>query len=82
MNHVRTMKHLQMEQIHQLQKRSEGGPEQTEIGEIFQVLEEGQQPGSNAEGPKEREEDQEMASSEPSASTSAETCQGKQRIFR
>jgi AT-binding transcription factor 1 len=39
MNHVKTIKHLQMEQIHQLQKRSEGNEEQTEIGDIFQVRE-------------------------------------------
>ena len=39
MTHVRSMKHLQMEQIHQLQKRSEGNTEQTEIGDIFQVVE-------------------------------------------
>ena len=39
MGHVRTMKHLQMEQIHQLQKRAEGNISQTEIGDIFQVTE-------------------------------------------
>ena len=39
MAHVRTMKHLQMEQIHQLQKRAEGNISQTEIGDIFQVIE-------------------------------------------
>ena len=39
MTHVRSMKHLQMEQIHQLQKRSEGNMEQTEIGDIFRVVE-------------------------------------------
>ena len=39
MAHVRTMKHLQMEQIHQLQKRAEGNISQTEIGDIFQVTE-------------------------------------------
>ncbi len=39
MGHVRTMKHLQMEQIHQLQKRAEGNMAQTEIGDIFQVTE-------------------------------------------
>ena len=38
MAHVRSMKHLQMEQIHQLQKRSEGNTDQTEIGDIFQVV--------------------------------------------
>jgi AT-binding transcription factor 1 len=38
MAHVRSMKHLQMEQIHQLQKRSEGNATQTEIGDIFQVV--------------------------------------------
>ena len=37
--HVRTMQHLQMEQIHQLQKRAEGNLGQTDIGDIFQVLE-------------------------------------------
>ncbi len=39
MSHVRSMKHLQMEQLHQIQKRAEGNIEQTEIGDIFQVLE-------------------------------------------
>ena len=39
MSHVRSMKHLQMEQIHQIQKRAEGNIEQTEIGDIFQVVE-------------------------------------------
>ncbi|XP_040568210.1 zinc finger homeobox protein 3 [Lepeophtheirus salmonis] len=39
MVHVRSIKHLQMEQIHQLQKKSEGNMSNTEIGEIFQVLE-------------------------------------------
>ena len=39
MGHVRTMKHLQMEQIHQLQKRAEGNTSHTEIGDIFQVTE-------------------------------------------
>ena len=33
------MKHLQMEQLHQIQKRAEGNMEQTEIGDIFQVVE-------------------------------------------
>jgi AT-binding transcription factor 1 len=32
------MKHLQMEQIHQLQRRSEGKELQTDIGEVFQVI--------------------------------------------
>jgi AT-binding transcription factor 1 len=40
MVHVRSMKHLQMEQVHQLKKRAEGNQAQTEIGEIFQVSEE------------------------------------------
>ena len=39
MTHVRSMKHLQMEQLHQIQKRAEGNMEQTEIGDIFQVVE-------------------------------------------
>ena len=41
MQHVRTMKHLQMEQIHQLKKRAEGNHAHTDIGEIFQVVNEG-----------------------------------------
>jgi AT-binding transcription factor 1 len=56
MNHVRSMKHLQMEQIHQLQKRSEGNMEQTEIGDIFQVVDSSssdEQPGKNSEMPAE-----------------------------
>ena len=36
--HVRTMQHLQMEQIHQLQKRADGNMGHTEIGDIFQVI--------------------------------------------
>ncbi len=40
MVHVRSMKHLQMEQMHQLKKRAEGNIQQTEIGDIFQVTEE------------------------------------------
>lgn len=39
MAHVRSLKHLQMEQVHQLQKRSEGNVEQSDIGDIFQVAE-------------------------------------------
>ena len=51
MTHVRSMKHLQMEQIHQLQKRAEGNAEQTEIGDIFQVIEmDDRSNESNAEG--------------------------------
>ena len=42
MVHVRSMKHLQMEQVHQLKKRAEGNNVQTEIGEIFQVVDEDQ----------------------------------------
>jgi AT-binding transcription factor 1 len=38
LQHVRSMKHLQMEQIHQLQRRSEGKDLQTDIGEVFQVI--------------------------------------------
>ncbi|PSN40320.1 hypothetical protein C0J52_24543 [Blattella germanica] len=38
LQHVRSMKHLQMEQLHQLQRRSEGKELQTDIGEVFQVI--------------------------------------------
>ncbi len=41
MGHVRSMKHLQMEQMHQLKKRAEGNLAQTEIGDIFQVVDNG-----------------------------------------
>ena len=37
MNHVRTVQHLQMEQVHQLQKRAEGNVSHTDISDIFQV---------------------------------------------
>ena len=45
LQHVRTMKHLQMEQIHQLQRRSEGKELQTDIGEVFQVISQLDPPG-------------------------------------
>ena len=38
LQHVRSMKHLQMEQLHQLQRRSEGKDLQTDIGEVFQII--------------------------------------------
>ena len=50
MTHVRSMKHLQMEQIHQLQKRAEGNAEQTEIGDIFQVVEADEKANDSNEG--------------------------------
>ena len=50
MTHVRSMKHLQMEQIHQLQKRSEGNMEQTEIGDIFRVVELDEKQNESNEG--------------------------------
>ena len=37
MNHGRTVQHLQMEQVHQLQKRAEGNVSHTDISDIFQV---------------------------------------------
>ncbi len=37
MNHVRTVQHLQMEQVHQLQKRAEGNTAHTDISDIFRV---------------------------------------------
>lgn len=42
LQHIRSMKHVQMEQLHQLQRRAEGKDVQTDIGEIFQVLAEPQ----------------------------------------
>ncbi|KAJ1529247.1 hypothetical protein ONE63_006048 [Megalurothrips usitatus] len=42
LQHIRSMKHVQMEQLHQLQRRAEGKDVQTDIGEIFQVLTEPQ----------------------------------------
>lgn len=38
LQHVRSMKHLQMEQLHQLQRRSEGKELQADITEVFQVI--------------------------------------------
>jgi AT-binding transcription factor 1 len=57
MNHVKTIKHLQMEQIHQIQKRSEGNEEQTEIGDIFQVREENLRSENNDDDEEEENED-------------------------
>lgn len=37
LQHVRSVKHLQMEQLHQLQRRSEGKDPQTDISDVFQV---------------------------------------------
>lgn len=47
LQHVRSMKHLQMEQLHQLQRRSEGKELQTDIAEVFQVI---QQPQDQEQG--------------------------------
>lgn len=38
LQHARSMKHLQMEQLHQLQRRSEGKEMHADISEVFQVL--------------------------------------------
>jgi len=48
MVHVRSMKHLQMEQMHQLKKRAEGNTAQTEIGDIFQVVEDDVAPSEDS----------------------------------
>lgn len=38
LQHARTLNHLQMEQIHQLQRRSEGKEMPADIGEVFQIM--------------------------------------------
>ncbi|CAH0547761.1 unnamed protein product [Brassicogethes aeneus] len=38
LQHVRSLKHLHMEQLHQLQRRAEGKETQPEIGEVFHVV--------------------------------------------
>ncbi|CAB3375879.1 Hypothetical predicted protein [Cloeon dipterum] len=38
LQHVRSIKHLQMEQLHQMQRRTEGKEPHTEIGDVFQVI--------------------------------------------
>uniref|UniRef100_A0A6P7FGK4 Zinc finger homeobox protein 4 isoform X3 n=1 Tax=Diabrotica virgifera virgifera TaxID=50390 RepID=A0A6P7FGK4_DIAVI len=38
LQHVRSLKHLHMEQLHQLQRRSEGKDNSPEIGEVFHVV--------------------------------------------
>ena len=48
-----------MEQIHQLQKRSEGNEEQTEIGDIFQVHEDNGRSEAGDENEEEKEEEEE-----------------------
>lgn len=44
LQHVRSMKHMHMEQLHQLQKRQDGQEQITEIGDVFQVV---PQPGND-----------------------------------
>ncbi|CAH1959798.1 unnamed protein product [Acanthoscelides obtectus] len=38
LQHVRSLKHLHMEQLHQLQRRAEGKENSPEIGEVFHVV--------------------------------------------
>ncbi|KAL1517789.1 hypothetical protein ABEB36_001512 [Hypothenemus hampei] len=38
LQHVRSLKHLQMEQLHQLQRRAEGKENTPDIGEVFHVV--------------------------------------------
>ncbi|KAJ8924890.1 hypothetical protein NQ315_001046 [Exocentrus adspersus] len=38
LQHVRSLKHLHMEQLHQLQRRAEGKDSSPEIGEVFHVV--------------------------------------------
>nr|CAI5821858.1 unnamed protein product [Callosobruchus analis] len=38
LQHVRSLKHLHMEQLHQLQRRAEGKDNSPEIGEVFHVV--------------------------------------------
>ncbi|CAH1155315.1 unnamed protein product [Phaedon cochleariae] len=38
LQHVRSLKHLHMEQLHQLQRRAEGKESNPEIGEVFHVV--------------------------------------------
>ena len=66
MAHVRSMKHLQMEQIHQLQKRSEGNTEQTEIGDIFQVTEKNEDSANETTSSSTTEEPMDTSSNPPS----------------
>lgn len=46
LQHVRSLKHLHMEQLHQLQRRAEGQETSPEIGEVFHVV-----PGPSQEQP-------------------------------
>ena len=38
LQHVRSLRHVQVEQLHQLQRRAEGQMDQADIGDIFQVV--------------------------------------------
>ena len=78
MGHVRSMKHLQMEQIHQLQKRSEGNIEQTEIGDIFQVTED-KSGGQNSNQQQQLEEQQQQQLGEPPSAGEETAESGKWR---
>ena len=49
LQHCRSVKHLQMEQLHLLQLRAEGGGQSPEIGDIFTVASVSENTDSSAE---------------------------------
>ena len=49
LQHCRSVKHLQMEQLHLLQLRAEGGGQSPEIGDIFTVAAVSEKTDSSAE---------------------------------
>lgn len=54
LQHVRSLKHLHLEQLHQLQRRAEGKETPAEISEVFQVITQPPQPGSEPQTPTEQ----------------------------
>lgn len=54
LQHVRSLKHLHLEQLHQLQRRAEGKDAQPDISEVFQVITQHHTPTSGHETPTEQ----------------------------
>lgn len=54
LQHVRTVKHMQMEQLHQMQRRSDGKDIQTDINMVFQVTNAPQQQSMSTDSDQEQ----------------------------
>lgn len=54
LQHVRSLKHLHLEQLHQLQRRAEGKEAVADVAEVFQVISQPLGPGSEPHTPTEQ----------------------------